>query len=89
MESICRQQIEAALIMISLFERVENTVGKGENTQIVYGCCFADAFINSLTHYHTMLHFDALKIYSCRKHFEKRRNCLLHVWHLVFILNAR
>ena len=29
-----------------------------------------------LTHYHTMLNFDALKIYSCRKHSEKRRNCL-------------
>ena len=29
-----------------------------------------------LTHYHTMLHFDALKIYSCRKHCEKRRNCV-------------
>ena len=24
-----------------------------------------------------MLHFDALKIYSCRKNCEKRRNCLL------------
>ena len=30
-----------------------------------------------LTHYHTLLHFDALKIYSHRKHYEKRRNCLL------------
>ena len=29
-----------------------------------------------LTHYHTMPHIDALKIYSCRKHCEKRRNCL-------------
>ena len=29
-----------------------------------------------LTHYHTMPHFDALKIYSCGKHCEKRRNCL-------------
>ena len=29
-----------------------------------------------LTHYHTMLHFDVLKIYSCGKHREKRRNCL-------------
>ena len=29
-----------------------------------------------LTHYHTMLHFDALKIYSCGKHCEERRNCL-------------
>ena len=30
----------------------------------------------NLTHYYTVLHFDALKIYSCGKHFEKRRNCL-------------
>ena len=26
--------------------------------------------------YHAMSHFDALKIYSCGKHCEKRRNCL-------------
>ena len=33
--------------------------------------------INSaLTHYHTMLHFDTLKIYSCRKYCDQRRNCL-------------
>ena len=31
---------------------------------------------NRLTHSHTMTPFDALKIYSCRKHCEKRRNCL-------------
>ena len=30
----------------------------------------------ALTHYHTMLHFDALQIYNCGKHREKRRNCL-------------
>ena len=30
-----------------------------------------------LTHYHTKPHFDALKIHSCGKHCEKRRNCLL------------
>ena len=29
------------------------------------------------THYHTIPHFDGLSIYSCRKHCEKRRNCLL------------
>ena len=29
-----------------------------------------------LTHYHTMPQFDALKIYSCGKYCEKRRNCL-------------
>ena len=30
-----------------------------------------------LTHYHTLPQFDALKIFSCRKHCEKGRNCLL------------
>ena len=30
---------------------------------------------NCLAHYHTMLHFDALKIYRRGKHCEKRRNC--------------
>ena len=30
-----------------------------------------------LTRYHTMPHFDTLRIYSCGKHWEKRRNCLL------------
>ena len=29
-----------------------------------------------LTHYHTIPHFDALKIYSCGKQCEKRKNCL-------------
>ena len=28
-----------------------------------------------LNHYHTMPHFYLLKIYSCGKHCEKRRNC--------------
>ena len=32
--------------------------------------------IGALTHYHTMPHFEAPKIYSCGKHCEKRRNCL-------------
>ena len=31
---------------------------------------------SSLTHYHTMSHFDALKMSSCGKHCEKKRNCL-------------
>ena len=57
--------------------------------------------IKLLTHYHTMPHFDALKIYSCGKHYEKRRNCLYvtsnfsfshnvfyPIWHFIFILNA-
>ena len=31
---------------------------------------------NYLTHYHTKLHFDTLKIYSYGKHCEKMRNCM-------------
>ena len=34
------------------------------------------AIYQCLTHYHTMAHFDALNIYSCRKLCEKRRNYL-------------
>ena len=30
----------------------------------------------SSTHYHTILHFDILKMYNYGKHCEKRRNCL-------------
>ena len=33
-------------------------------------------FCVCITHYHTTTHFDALKIYSCGKHWEKKRNCL-------------
>ena len=35
-----------------------------------------ELFDNRLTLYRTILHFDTLKIYSCRKHCEKRRKCL-------------
>ena len=41
------------------------------NTVYIF-CRISDA----LTHYQTMPHFDALKIYSCKKHCEKKRNCL-------------
>ena len=45
---------------------------------LLFPLCFKMLFTQcSLTHYHTMLHFDTLKIYSCGKHCEKRRNCLL------------
>ena len=40
------------------------------------GRAFVHMLIQELTHYHTILHFDALKIYSFGKHCEKRRNCL-------------
>ena len=36
-----------------------------------------DARWVGLTHYYTKRHFDVFKIYSCGKHCEKRRNCLL------------
>ena len=39
-----------------------------------------------LTHYHTMPHFDALKIYSCEKHREERRNCYFSFFHNVSAL---
>ena len=38
--------------------------------------CFHEFFFFNLTRYHTMPHFDALKIYSCGKHGKKRKNCL-------------
>ena len=33
-------------------------------------------FGKELTNYHTIVHFEVLKMYSCGKHCEKRRNCL-------------
>ena len=42
----------------------------------VWNLLFGKGVNQFLTHYHTMPHFDALKIYSCGKHCGKRRNCL-------------
>ena len=57
---------------------VKTKKNKKFNTCNVRCCCnLTEIMLNvELTHYHTMLHFDTLKIYSCRKHCEKRRNCL-------------
>ena len=33
-----------------------------------------------LTHYHTIPHFDALKVHSCGKHCEERRNCFVQTF---------
>ena len=49
--------------------------GSTYNTQM-HCSKFSIATFFFLTNYHIMLHFDALKIYSCGKHCEKRRNCL-------------
>ena len=60
--------------------------------------CLYDGTAYLLTHNYKVPHFDALKIYSCGKHCEKRRNCLLKAispfptmfstWHLFLILNV-
>ena len=56
-------------------------------------------FHNILIHYHTILHFDELRIYSCGKHCEKKEklleisnssfshNVFYPIWHLFPILN--
>ena len=61
--------------------RLENT-GKGRKCWIPAFSSFSTMFSKDifprvfLTHYHTMPHFDALKICNSGKHCEKRRNCL-------------
>ena len=40
--------------------------------------------IGPFTNYHTMPHFDALKIYSCGKHCEKRRDCFYTLYDSYF-----
>ena len=47
-----------------------------EKSSVITGSLYTKFVANALTNYHTILHFDALKIYSCGKHCEKRRNCL-------------
>ena len=73
-----------------LSEQVENTVGKGEiacyEQFLLFPQCFQKACFPGVSkgvivwewvkHYHTISHFDALKINSCEKHSEKRSNCL-------------
>ena len=75
--SECR--IQKCCILYSLRKYVfKNILGKTE--RILDASIFyflpPGTFLPYLTHYHTMLHFDALKIYSCGKHYEKRRICL-------------
>ena len=70
---------------------------------LYYGSLFATPLsfhnIICLTNYHTMPHFDALKIYSCRKHCEKRKTacnkqfllfsqCFLPMWYLFSVLKC-
>ena len=44
---------------------------------VIHTCKNQGLFGKGLTPYYTIPHFDALKIYSCGKHCEKRRYCLL------------
>ena len=63
-------------LTVSLVDRVEN-YGKGRKSWLPafspIPTVFSKAF---LTHYHTMMHFDVIRIYCCGRHYEKRRNCL-------------
>ena len=64
-------------MILSLFDREENIVGNVENAGVIVWEWFKRTNLLILTSYHTMPHFEALKIYNCGKHCEKRRNCLL------------
>ena len=68
-ESICRLQTKLVKKNENHLRKSRKLLEKKDNKMLV-------ASFFSLTHYHTMPHFDALKIYSCGKHCEKRRNCL-------------
>ena len=57
------------MMVTSIFSFSCNVFKSFSLTFVKSQCCV-------FTHYHTMPHFDALKIYSCGKHCEKRRNCL-------------
>ena len=45
--SICRRQYHVANMLISLFDRVENIVGKGENTGYQHFLLFPQCFQNA------------------------------------------
>ena len=58
-----------------------------------------DDILDELTHYHTIPHFDALKIYSLENivrreklhvisNFYFSHNVFYHIWYLISILNA-
>ena len=59
-------------------QNVESRLTLHNNGHIL-ACCPICPMLDThnLTHYHTMQHFEAPKIYSCKKHCKKRRNCLL------------
>ena len=58
---------------------LENIVEKGEIPQNEQFHLFPKCFLCNLylkSHYHTIPHFDGVKINICGKHCEKIRNCL-------------
>ena len=56
----------------------ENIVREWEKTGLAFSPFLAlfPVVWKTKNHYHTMRHFEALKIFSCGKHCDKRRNCL-------------
>ena len=90
LEASAGNKLNVTKMIISVFDRVENIVGKGE-----IACTSNFSFShnvfkrllsqtrqkvslcgNGLTHYNIMPYFDVLKINSRGKYGEKRRNCL-------------
>ena len=74
-----------------VLKRIENAVGKGKKLWLPSFSPVPSMFSKGVffkvvksRDYHTMPHFDALEIYSCGKHCEKRRNCLLQAIYSFF-----
>ena len=90
MKAVTDDKINVTQKVNFVFRQVKITLGKGENAGYQHFLLFPKCFqkppslellkvgivYKKLTHYHTILHFDTLKIYSCRKHCEKKRICL-------------
>ena len=70
--------IEAATFCSQVRNATDCAMGSAGKYSNQRCCSFSVLFWTflCLTHYHTVSHFDALKIYSCGKYCEKKRNCL-------------
>ena len=81
LEASVDNKFNAAKMLVSLFDKVENIVGKRRKCWLAafspFPTMFSKGSTGSLTHYHKMPHFDALKMYSCGEHCKKRRNLLV------------
>ena len=89
LKNICRRQNECECKLEVCFGKSRKHCEKRRDDDyqnfLLFPLCFQKlsfpgsskvCMVKGLTHYHTVPHFDALKICSCRKHSEKRRKCL-------------